>query len=85
MINFKLLLLISFCFILSKVIGSNEKYSNNTINDNKLKTNDIKSDDKSNKLIKKNDKLKFKDEKFQVLKAGSDLQLQKNSMQNLLI
>lgn len=71
MINFKLLCLISFCFILTKVIGSNEKYSNNTVNDNKFKTNnnDIKSDNKSNKLIKKNDKLKFRDEKFQVLKG----------------
>ena len=41
-----------------------------------------KREEKRDEKVKKNEKIKLKDEQFQVLKGGSDLQLQKNSVQN---
>ena len=85
MIKFKILCLICLCFVLSKVIGVEKLRSSNdyrnadqSMSSSKKVDNLVKQTEKS----KKNDKIKLKDEQFQVLKGGSDLQLQKNSMQN---
>lgn len=83
MIKFKILCLICLCIVLSKVIGV-EKYSNGTVDNRSFMKLDLKDDNASDKAVKKNEKIRLNDEKFQVLrKAGTEnIQLQKNAMQN---
>lgn len=93
MIKFKILFFICLCFILSQVIGV-EKYPNSTQMDNhKSFKNHLKNEKTlpttsplsslNDKQIKKNDKIKMKEDKFQAIKSGTEnIQLQKNGVQN---